>query len=133
MRLPPPTGSSHNNINNIHPAALAFLGDAVFETYARRALLWPPKKQNDLHTQVKELCCAQGQSDALDKIHRKNFQLAEIEIEYLRRGRNASKRGPRTVPPSVYRAASSLETLVGFLSLTNETRCAELMDFVIHQ
>ena len=119
-------------VARLSPSALAYLGDSVFETHARRAFLWPPRPQNDLCLKVRALSCAKGQSDALASLQKNpHFRLTEAETEWLRRGRNAAGRGPRSASPTVYRAASSLETLIGFLHLTNATRCAEVMDRVV--
>ena len=58
-----------------------------------------------------------------------DFELTEDEREWLRRGRNASGRGPRRLDPKVYRAASALETLVGYLHLRDPERLADLLEF----
>jgi len=58
------------------------------------------------------------------------FALTELEQDWLRRGRNASGRGPRRLDPKIYRAATAFETLVGYLHLCDQPRLEEVFDFV---
>ena len=117
----------------VSPVALAYLGDAVYELHVRQALLHPPRKHNDYCLEVRDLACAHGQHSALERLvaGSETFALSEVELDWIRRGRNASGRGPRTASPQVYRAASSLETLLGYLHLADSARCAEVMDFLL--
>jgi ribonuclease-3 family protein len=59
-----------------------------------------------------------------------DFGLTEDEQDWLRRGRNASGRGPRRLDPNVYRAATAFETLLGYLHLVDQPRLEELFEFV---
>jgi ribonuclease-3 family protein len=45
----------------------------------------------------------------------------------LRRGRNATARIPRRLDPEIYQQATSLETLIGYLYLTNPQRLTQLL------
>ena len=116
-------------LGRLAPVTIAYLGDAVWELEARERALWPPNKLDTLSTQVQDICCAEGQYAVLERIVA-DFGLTEGELDWLRRGRNASARGPRRLEPKVYRASTSLETLVGVLHLTDRVRLAELFDFV---
>lgn len=116
-------------LGRLAPVTIAYLGDAVWELEARERALWPPNKLDTLSTQVQDICCAEGQYAVLERIVA-DFGLTEGELDWLRRGRNASARGPRRLEPKVYRASTSLETLVGVLHLTDRARLAELFDFV---
>ena len=117
-------------LNRLSPATIAYLGDAVFETAVRERLLWPPAKINEVSSRVQAVVCAEGQHALLQRITA-DFGLTEEEHDWLRRGRNASGRGPRRLDPKVYRAASSLETLVGVLHLTDPGRLGSLLEFVL--
>ena len=110
-------------------AELASRLSELEEFEARERALWPPNKLDTLSTQVQDICCAEGQYAVLERIVA-DFGLTEGELDWLRRGRNASARGPRRLEPKVYRASTSLETLVGVLHLTDRARLAELFDFV---
>ena len=119
-------------LNRISPVAVAYLGDAVWETEARERALWPPAKLNALSSSVQRLCCAEGQHTILQRIVA-DFGLTEDEHEWLRRGRNASGRGPRRLEPKVYRSSTALETLVGVLHLTDRARLTELFNFAFSE
>ena len=110
------------------PAALAYVGDCVFELEARSRNLWPPRKLNALNGAVGVFTCAEGQCAMLERLQA-GFAMTEDEQEWLRRGRNASGRGPRRLDPKVYRAASALETLVGYLYLSDRARLEQLFEF----
>jgi len=133
-RVPPPLLSAagwpevDQVIGQSSPAALAYLGDAVFELEARSRNLWPPRKLNALNGAVGVFTCAEGQCAMLERLQ-EGFAMTEDEQEWLRRGRNASGRGPRRLDPKVYRAASSLETLVGYLYLSDRARLEQLFEF----
>jgi ribonuclease-3 family protein len=45
----------------------------------------------------------------------------------LRRGRNAATASPRRLDPEIYQQATSLETLMGYLYLTDPQRLTELL------
>ena len=45
--------------------------------------------------------------------------LRSNELEIVRRGRNAATRRPKRVDPEIYQQATSLETLIGYLYLTD--------------
>lgn len=111
------------------PAVLAYLGDAVFEQRVREKLVWPPQKLDVLTRRARSLVCAEAQEMLVSRLV-EAFPLSEEETDWLRRGRNASGRGPARVSPSTYRAATSFECLIGFLHISNPTRLEEVMDFI---
>jgi ribonuclease-3 family protein len=53
--------------------------------------------------------------------------LTEPEIEILRRGRNAVTGCPQRLDPATYQQATSLETLMGYLYLTDPQRLTQLL------
>uniref|UniRef100_A0A6S9SNR1 RNase III domain-containing protein n=1 Tax=Chrysotila carterae TaxID=13221 RepID=A0A6S9SNR1_CHRCT len=118
-----------SRLRELSPAVLAYIGDSVFELRARQHLMWPPIKLNDHTKQVQKVVCAEAQEKYLAKLLI-DVELSEEEHEWLRRGRNASGRGPSRVTPTTYRAASSLETLLGYLHFTNITRLQEILDAI---
>jgi len=122
---------SATEIGRLSSATLAYLGDSVFETHARQRLMWPPLRHGALVDLVRTFSCAEGQSAGLKRLHDSGFVLSEEEESWLRRGRNSAGRGPKRASPADYRAASSLECLLGYLHLTNSKRCEELLDIII--
>jgi ribonuclease-3 family protein len=113
------------SVQRFSPAALAYLGDAVYELYVRAAYLVPPKRLQDYHTQVVSHVRAETQA-----LHLEFLQpyLTETEQEILRRGRNAVTNKPRRVEPKIYQQATSLETLLGYLYITDPQRLFQLLN-----
>lgn len=112
------------SVERLSPVALAYIGDAVYELYIRSQLLIPPKKIADYHTQVVTQVRAEAQAVYLQTLEP---YLTFEEKEILRRGRNAVISKPRRLSPKIYQQASSLETLIGYLYLTNCDRLKDLL------
>ncbi|MDX2096415.1 MAG: ribonuclease III domain-containing protein [Leptolyngbyaceae cyanobacterium bins.59] len=112
-------------IQQLSPMALAYLGDSVYELYVRTQYLFPPKRSHLYHHQVVAQVKAESQAHHLRSLEP---YLNHLELEILRRGRNAASGGPRRVNLEIYRQATSLETLIGYLYLTNPQRLAQLLD-----
>ena len=121
LSLMPPAEMS---IQQLPPAALAYLGDAVYELYVRHFYLLPPKRLQSYHGQVVAQVRAERQADHLRSL---TPSLTAFELELVKRGRNAATGRPKRVDPSVYQQATSLETLIGYLYLTNPPRLAQLL------
>ncbi|MEY2984704.1 MAG: hypothetical protein RLZZ568_1321 [Cyanobacteriota bacterium] len=108
---------------SLSPSALAYLGDAVFELYVRCRYLFPPRRIHDLHCQVVAQVRAEQQAHLLADILP---ALTDVEKEWVRRGRNAASTN-RRASPQQYQAASGLETLLGYLYLTDPQRLDKLL------
>ena len=115
---------SNFKIQQVSPASLAYLGDAVYELYIRTCYLLPPKRLNNYHDHVVDQVRAESQANTLRSL---TPHLTEPELEILRRGRNATARIPRRLDPEIYQQATSLETLIGYLYLTNPQRLTQLL------
>ncbi|MGF1568458.1 MAG: Mini-ribonuclease 3 [Nodosilinea sp.] len=111
-------------IQSLSPTALAYIGDAVYELFVRGSFLLPPKRINDYHRQVVSQVRAERQAYQVEQL---SPWLTEAEHDILRRGRNASSRGPKRIDGQIYQRATGFETLVGYLYLTNPVRLAELL------
>jgi ribonuclease-3 family protein len=111
-------------IQQLSPAALAYLGDAVYELYVRHYYLNPPKRIQFYHHQVVAQVKAESQANSLRSLLP---YLTSTELDILKRGRNAATVKSRRVDPDIYQQASSLETLIGYLYLTDLPRLAELL------
>lgn len=118
------TQLSPAQIQQLSPTALAYLGDAVYELYVRRCYLVPPKRIQIYHHQVVAQVRAESQARHLRSLL---SYLTPAEIEILKRGRNAATGGPKRIEPEVYQQATSLETLIGYLYLTNPQRLLHLL------
>jgi ribonuclease-3 family protein len=53
--------------------------------------------------------------------------LTESEQEIVKRGRNAATKPPRRLSAKVYQQATSLETLIGYLFLSDKDRLQSLL------
>jgi ribonuclease-3 family protein len=110
-------------------ASLAYIGDCIYELYARRHFLFPPLTIEEYNNRVMAVVRTEAQDAMLQKLLTENYLLEE-ERDVLRWGKNSGSGKTRTkkrVGVAVYNSASSLETLVGYLYLTNTKRLEEIM------
>lgn len=119
------TAGVSSQIERLAPASLAYIGDAVYELYMRSRYLLPPKKIKDFHEKVVARVRAEAQASDLQKLEP---YLSETEKDLLRRGRNGAGTIPKRLSPQIYQQATALETLLGYLYLTNGDRLQELLD-----
>jgi len=131
-QLLPALADDLSQLQAISPHALAYLGDAVYELYIRNYYLLPPKRSQAYH----RLVVAQVRAEA-QALHLRSLTpyLTSTELDIVRRGRNAATKPPKRVNPEIYQQASSLETLVGYLYLTDCQRLTQLLhklDFEQH-
>ncbi|WP_419026507.1 Mini-ribonuclease 3 [Emergencia sp.] len=113
------------NPREINTTALAFLGDAVYEIYARKYVMDSGQKNADrLHKEAIKYVCADGQAKAVKSLL-KDF-LSEEEVSLVKRARNrktASK--ARSADAVTYKLATAFEALMGFLYLDGQTQRLE--------
>ncbi len=115
---------SSAQLQQMSPGALAYLGDAVYELYIRRYYLIPPQRIQDYHRQVVSQVRAETQAHHLKQLL--PF-LTSTELDLLKRGRNAVVSRPKRIDPDTYQRATSLETLIGYLYLSDLPRLIELL------
>ncbi|XP_052183678.1 uncharacterized protein LOC127795812 [Diospyros lotus] len=123
----PPKVKKPRSIYNA--ASLAYIGDCVYELYARRHFLFPPLNIEEYNSRVTAVVRCEAQDTMLKKLLNENY-LSEEERDVLRWGKNISSAKTRTkrrVGVAAYNRASSLETLIGYLYLTNVNRLEEIM------
>ena len=124
QRLVNLTPMNSAQIQQVSPAALAYIGDAVYELYMRTNYLLPPKTAYAYHQLVVAQVRAETQASQLTSL---THCLTATELEIVRRGRNAANRPPKRVDAEIYGRATSLETLIGYLYLTNFSRLSQLL------
>ncbi|MED6109210.1 hypothetical protein PIB30_031415 [Stylosanthes scabra] len=110
-------------------ASLAYIGDCIYELYARRHFLFPPLGIEEYNDRVMAVVRCEAQDALLQRILNSNF-LSDQERDVLRWGKNIVSSKTKTkkrAGAAVYNRASSLETLVGYLYLTNVNRLEKLM------
>lgn len=115
---------TQEQLQQLSPVALAYLGDAVYELCVRSYYLLPPKRSHDYHNLVVAQVRAETQASHLRFL---TPHLNSKELEIVRRGRNAATGRPRKVAPEIYQQATSLEALVGYLYLTDCRRLCHLL------
>ncbi|KAK6284397.1 hypothetical protein POUND7_003349 [Theobroma cacao] len=110
-------------------ATLAYIGDCIYELYARRHFLFPPLSIEEYNDRVTSVVRCEAQDALLQELLDDSF-LSNDERNVLRWGKNISSSKTRTkkrAGAAVYNRASSLETLIGYLYLTNVNRLEKLM------
>lgn len=122
-----PLSVSSSEIQRLAPSALAYLGDAVYELFVRRYYLLPPKRLATYHRQVVDQVRAERQAQHLRSLLP---HLTATELDVLKRGRNAAYNRPKRLDPEIYQQATSLETLIGYLYLTDSSRLTELLSYL---
>jgi len=115
------------SIQQVPSATLAYLGDAVYELYIRTQYSLPPKRIHAYHQQVVAQVRAEAQAQHLRSLHP---HLTSAELEILRRGRNSASSGPKRLEPEIYQQATSLETLIGYLYLTDRPRLIQILTYL---
>ncbi|MDJ0736760.1 MAG: ribonuclease III domain-containing protein [Nostocaceae cyanobacterium] len=122
QQLPQPISPAQ--LQQISPTALAYLGDAVYELYVRMFYLLPPQRQETYHHLVVSQVRAETQAQIMRSLIP---DLHDHELEIVRRGRNAASGRPKRVNAETYQLSTSLETLIGYLYLTDCQRLTELL------
>lgn len=119
------------NYEFMNTTALAFMGDAVYETYVRKRMLDRGLVNADiLHREAVRFVRADAQATALKLLMDK---LTETELSLVKRARNKkSATKPKNADPVDYKLATAFEALIGFLYLSqNHERMEELIDQTI--
>lgn len=109
---------------------LSFVGDAVYSLLVRERLCQIGKsRSNDLHTESARRVKANAQANAFLKIE---SILDEKELSIYKKGRNAhNNHTPKNATQSDYHSATGLETLFGYLYLSNQNdRIYELFNII---
>jgi ribonuclease III family protein len=114
----------NQTVQTLSPAALAYLGDAVYELYIRTQYLLPPSRIRDYHQQV--VACVRAETQAAFAIALLPY-LSDAEKQILKQGRNAATGQPKRLSPGVYQQATGLEALLGHLYLTDIQRLQEIL------
>ncbi|MDF1999241.1 Mini-ribonuclease 3 [Peribacillus frigoritolerans] len=103
----------------LNSLALAYIGDAVYETYIRHHLIQNGAvKPNLLHKKATSFVAAKAQNKIIHFFLESDW-LSEEESAVVRRGRNAkSGTVPKNTDVQTYRYSTAFEALMGFLYLS---------------
>ncbi|WJV18836.1 ribonuclease III domain-containing protein [Rossellomorea marisflavi] len=127
--------NEHINAKQMNPLALAYMGDAVYETYVRQLLLTKGRvKPNQLHRAATSYVSAKSQAAILKWMFEEEL-LSEEEVLVVKRGRNAkSGTTPKNTDVQTYKHSTAFEALLGFLFLQNRIeRLEELITLIFEQ
>lgn len=114
----------------LNSLVLAFMGDAIIETYVREAVIAGGKtKIHALHEQTVGYVSAKAQSVFLHELIDHDF-LTDEELDIVRHGRNAKSHSvPRNTDVQTYNFSTGFEALIGYLHFGNKReRIDEIMD-----
>ncbi len=119
------------NVTELSPGTLAFVGDAVYGLFVRTLLAGVNRPAGELHKMSLEYVAAPMQAQAFKKIEP---LLTETEHDIFRRGRNLHVNNvPKSATPAQYHTATGLECLFGFLYLSGNTDRAKELFAVISE
>ncbi len=128
--LPPflqPASLSQAEVRALSPAALAYVGDAVYELFVRRGCLFPPTRIRTYHQRVVSFVRAETQAQFARAWQ---ADLTPHECDILKQGRNSASGGPKRITLETYQYATGFETLIGYLYLTDPPRLQELLETI---
>ncbi|MBO5530575.1 MAG: Mini-ribonuclease 3 [Bacilli bacterium] len=120
-------------INEINILSLAYLGDSVYELKVRDYLISTGiSKVNKLQKEAMNFVTAKKQCEFINYFIENNI-LTETEIDYVKRGRNASTYShPKNTDIVTYKWATGFECLFGYLYLdNNKERIDELFNIIL--
>ena len=119
-------------INEINILSLAYLGDSIYELKIREYLVSLGYKVNKLQSLAMNYVTAKNQCKFINYFIDNNI-LSDIELDYVKRGRNASVYShPKNTDIVTYKWATGFECLFGYLYLSkNEERIKELIDIIL--
>ena len=107
------------DIRLINTNTLAYIGDAVYELYIREHAMQIRMENVDMMSSLTvKYVKAESQALGIKAIF---DNLSEEEQSVVRRGRNRKIRStPRAVDPVIYKTATGLEALIGYLYIKGE-------------
>lgn len=110
---------------------LAYLGDAVYELIIRNHLINKGiKNVNDLQTESLNYVSAKSQRRILEELIDNNI-LTEVELDIIKKGRNAKMHKSKNNDIVTYHKATGFECLIGYLYQKDKERLNELMEKIL--
>lgn len=119
----------------INVLVLAYLGDTIYENYIRKYLIGKNiSNVNDLQKASLNYVSAKSQARLLKRMLVEEF-LTEEEIKVVKRARNyKNSTHPKNCDVITYKLATGLESLIGYLDLSNKKeRIDKIMEFIVEE
>lgn len=112
---------SVEEVKQMNPVSLAFLGDAVYSLYVRERMVRKGGKPSEFQRAASKVVSARGQSAFLENVLP---LFSQEEEDVYRRGRNAKKATKsKNATAAEYNRSTGFEAVLGYLYLTgNEER-----------
>lgn len=123
----------HKDSKQLHPLALAYMGDALYEVFIRQYMISQANhRPNHMHRTATRYVSAKAQAKALELLLP---LLSEEEHDVVKRGRNAkSGSAPKNTDVLVYRHSTAFECLLGYLFYSGRhERLEEVMRHTVVQ
>ncbi len=120
------------DIDTINVIVLAYMGDAVYDTYIRKKLIsLGIQKVEGLQNKAIEYVSAKGQVKILNYLMDNNI-LSNEELDIVKRGRNNKRSShPKNTDILTYKLSTGFEALIGYLYLSNKIdRLEEILGFI---
>lgn len=116
------------NAFNMNTNTLAFMGDAIYESYIRSFVISTGEvKSEKLHKEAVKFVRADAQANAILKMF-DNLTLAEQNLVKRARNKKITSK-PKNVDPITYKLATAFEALIGALYLSGENaRMEEILN-----
>ena len=114
------------DLREVSPSVLAYVGDAVYELYAR---CWVAdhfsSKSGKMHSVTIKYVSAEAQASAIRILEK---ELTEQEDSFFRRGKNSNPASKsKNASPADYMYATGFEALIGYLFLDNQNSRLEYL------
>ncbi len=124
-------GNKKGVVNGYGSLSLAYIGDAVFEIFARtKVVKEKPSNVNKMNSMTRQYVRATSQA----KMYEKALEIiTEEELAVMKRGRNVkSHTSAKNASIAEYRHATGLEALFGYLYLIGEVERLEyIFNYII--
>ncbi len=120
------------DIDTINVIVLAYMGDAVYDTYIRKKLIsLGIQKVEELQNKAIEYVSAKGQVKILNYLMDNNI-LSNEELDIVKRGRNNKRSShPKNTDILTYKLSTGFEALIGYLYLSNKIdRLEAILGFI---
>lgn len=109
-----------NQIRELSPLLLAYIGDTVYDLYVRAYLVKNRMgRVNELHAIASGIVSAGAQAKAARILQPK---LTAREADVFRLGKNAKSTPPKNATYQDYSLATALEAVIGYLYLKGDTK-----------
>lgn len=121
------------DVNLINVITLAYLGDAVYETYVREYLIRNGiAKVEELQSEAIKYVSAKSQCKILTYLV-DNKLLTDMELDIVKRGRNYKRAShPKNTDIITYKMSSGFEAMIGYLYLNGDKdRLDEIMTYIL--